>query len=194
MRIVRGYMETAFETGLLAERKKGQLLLSAEPRYLSVNREDLPAAQSNPYNNINLRDIGAEFIQSVEYADAFTFYIRERGGRIFAGGAGRITSVPTDSSLYLQIRPGIIYRPPRKGVAELSYTFSYVPWTGELDYRMAGGQSRGTSHVITFLSDIDAGKHFNLSSMYRGELTRRPEDKSFAPMLHVFSLQVKAFL
>jgi hypothetical protein len=197
MRVVRGYMESTFETALLTERKKNRLLLSIEPRYLSVSRKDLPSAQPSAQQSglgLDLRDIGAEFVQSVGRGEMFEFYVRERGGRIFDGGAGRITSVPIDSSVYLQIRPGIIYRPARGGTAEVSYTFSYVPWVGELDYRMAGGQSRGTSHVIAFLSDINAGKHFNLSSMYRGELTRRPDERRYAPMLHVFSLQIKAFL
>ncbi|MDR0330451.1 MAG: DUF2460 domain-containing protein [Chitinispirillales bacterium] len=196
LRIVRGYREPAFDMGLLVERKKNRLLLSVEPRYLSVSRENLPSSRSGQQGEFGLSDASAELIQSVGQGGRFEFYIRERGGRIFDSGKNRAAapSIPLDSGVYMQIRPGILHRPAKGGAAELSYTFSYVPYAGEMDYRMAGGQSRGTSHIVAFVSDVDAGKHFSLSGMYRGELTRKPEEKMFAPMTHVFSLQVKAFL
>ncbi|MDR3012525.1 MAG: DUF2460 domain-containing protein [Chitinispirillales bacterium] len=189
LRIIRGYKEPMFQAGLLVERKKNRLTLSASPKYLTVSREDLPNAntQSSHRHNFDLTDIGIEFIQSIDLGNTFEFYIRERAGRIYDNDPNRILSVPIDSSFYLQIRPGIIHRPARGGLTELSYTFSYVPWPGDLDFRMAGGQQRGTSHIIAFLSDINAGKYFNFSGMYRGELT-------YARMTHVLSLQAKLFL
>ncbi len=193
-RIVRSYKEPVFETGLLIERKKDRLLLSVEPRYLSVKREYLSASRNERQGGFDLGDIGAEFIQSVGQGEKFEFYIRERSGMVYTNGGRRPVPSPSDSTVYIQIRPGVIYRPAKNGFAEFSYTFSRVPQGGELDYRTAGGQSRGTSHIISCVSDIDAGKHFNLSGMYRGELTKTPEEKTFAPMRHVFSFQVKAFL
>jgi hypothetical protein len=194
MRIIRSYKEPVFETGLLTERKKNHLLLSIEPRYLTVKREYLSGSQEVQQWNFDLSDIGAELVQSLGQGEKFEFYIRERGGMVYENDKNRVIPPPSDSTVYLQIKPGIIYRPSKNGFAELSYTFSRVPQGGELDYRMAGGRQRGTSHIITCVSDVDAGKHFNLSGMYRGELTRTPEEKTFAPMRHVFSFQVKAFL
>jgi len=194
LRVVRGYREPAFETAVKTERKKGRLLLSAEPKYLSVKREPQHSASDNLSSELNLRDVSAEIVQSVEFWNTFEFYIRERGGKIFNNSHNRELSVPFDSSAYFQIKPGIAHRPIAGGIAEISYTFSYVPYNGELDYRMAGGQRAGTSHIITIFSDINAGKHFNLSALYRGEQSRAIGEEKFAPMTHVFSLQVKAFL
>jgi len=193
-RIIRSYKEPVFETGLLVERKKNRLLLSIEPRYLTVKREYLSNSQDARQGNFDIGDIGAELVQSVGRGEKFEFYIRERGGIVYENDKNRFIPTPSDSIIYVQAKPGIIYRPTKNGMAELSYTFSYVPRGGELDYRTAGGQQRGTSHIISFASDVDAGKHFNLSGMYRGESTKRPGEKTFAPMRHVFSFQVKAFL
>jgi hypothetical protein len=194
LRFVRGYREPTFETAVKTERKKGRLLLSAEPKFLSIKREPKRSANNNFSNELNLRDVSVELIQSIEFWKTFEFYIHERGGRIFNNGQERELPIPFDSSAYFQIKPGVAHRPKTGGVTELSYTFSYVPYGYELDYRMAGGQRRGTSHIITLFSDIDAGKHFNLSGLYRGELSKTPGEEKFAPMTHVFSLRVKAFL
>jgi hypothetical protein len=183
MRLIRSYREPVFETGLLLERKKERLLLSVEPRYLTVKREYISESRGVRSGDFDLSDIGAELIQSLGQGERVEFYVREHGGLVVS-----------DSALYAQVKPGVVYRPSKNGSAEFSYTFSYVPKGGELDYRMAGGQPRGVSHIITFVSGIDAGKHFNLSGMYRGELTRKPDEKNFAPARHVFSFQVKAYL
>ena len=194
MRIIRSYKEPVFETGLLVERKKNRLLLSIEPRYLTVKREYLSISHDVQQCNFDLGDIGAELIQSIGQGEKLELYIRERSGMVYEKDQKHFIPPPSDSIIYVQIKPGIVYRPTKNGMAELSYTFSYVPQGGELDYRTAGGQQRGTSHIISCVSDVDAGKHFNLSGMYRGESTKRPEEKTFAPMRHVFSFQVKAFL
>jgi hypothetical protein len=194
LRFVRGYREPTFETAIKTERKNGRLLLSAEPKYLSVKRERRRSADDNYYSESDLRDVSAEFVQSVEFWNTFELYVRERGGRIFNNAKEREQPVPFDSGAYFQIKPGIAHRPKTGGITELSYTFSYVPYGYELDYRMADGQKSGTSHIITLFSDINAGKHFNLSGVYRGELSRMLGGEKFLPMTHVFSLQVKAFL
>jgi hypothetical protein len=194
MRIVRSNRELVFDAGLLKKKKKNRLLFSVEPRYLTVKREYLSESRGGQRENFNLGDIGAEFIQSAGQGEKFEFYIRERIGMVYENDKNRVIPQPSDTVVYVQIKPGIIYRPAKSGFAELSYTFSRVPRGGELDYRTAGGQSRGISHIIACVSDVDAGKHFNLSGMYRGELTRGPDEKYFAPMRHVFSFQVKAFL
>ncbi|MCL2183933.1 MAG: hypothetical protein FWB85_10755 [Chitinispirillia bacterium] len=198
MKIVRGYREPAFESGLLVERKKkGGLLLSAEPRYLFVGRENLPLAHGGggKAGSVDMSDIGAEFVQSIGSGGRFEFYVRERAGRLFDNGPERVIPVPLDSSVYLQVRPGVVCRPAGSGKAELSYAFSYVPWHGAgLDYRMAGAVRCGTSHTVTFHSDINAGAHFNLSGLYRGESRRGAGEKRYSPIMHVFSMQVKAFL
>jgi hypothetical protein len=195
MRIIRGYKEPSFETGLLVERRKDRLLLSAEPRYLTISRENLPGMHGGLHSGVDMADVSAELVQSLGRGERFEFYVRERVGRIMDNGPNRAGAVPLDSSVYLQVRPGIVHRPVRGGAAELSYTFSYVPWSGaDLDYRMAGGGRPGTSHIITFHGDINTGRHFNLSGFYRGEVTQRGGERDYSPMTHVFSMQVKAFL
>ncbi|MDR0305678.1 MAG: DUF2460 domain-containing protein [Chitinispirillales bacterium] len=193
LRLLRNYREKTFEAALRIERKQNRLLLSLEPRYLFVTRDDLSAAQTELYSNFNLHDINAEFVQSIGQAEKFEFYVREKIGN-FLRYDPHLTSAPADSSIYLQINPGIIYRPQKGGMAELSYTLSYVPYKGELDYRMAAGYSSGISHILSFHSDIRVGNNFSLSGMYRGEIRRAASENAYAPALHLFSLQVKAFL
>jgi hypothetical protein len=194
LRLLRNNREKSFETAIRTERKQNGLLLSAEPRYLFVNKESVEAAESGTSGDFNLYDISAEFVQSVEYAQTFEFYVRERAGMWWSKKPNNAVYAASDSSIYLQIKPGIIYRPQKAGMAELSYTFSYVPYNGQLDYRMAAGHSSGISHIISFHSDLTAAKHFSFSGMYRGEVRKLPAENAYAPMLHVFSLQVKAFL
>ena len=194
LRFVRNSREKNFETAVRAERKQNRLLLSAEPRYLFINKEAAGSARSGISDDFRLHDISAEFVQSIEYAQQFEFYVRERAGMWTRKPPNPLSGAASDSSIYLQIKPGIIYHAKNKGIAELSYTFSYVPHDGALDYRMAAGYSSGVSHIISFHSDLYAAKHFNFSGMYRGELRRGASERAYAPMLHVFSLQVKAFL
>jgi len=194
LRLIRDTREKSFETALRVERKKNRLLLSVEPRYLFINKETVRETRSAVFGDFHLHDISAELVQSIEYARGFEFYLRERAGRWTRKDPNLLTDATPDSSIYLQIRPGIIYRPQNKGMAELSYTFSYVPYDGALDYRMAAGYSSGISHIISFHSDLYPAKHFNFSGMYRGELRKGVSESVYAPMLHVFSLQVKAFL
>jgi hypothetical protein len=195
LRLARGYREGTFETALLTERKKFKLLLSAEPKYLSVSRKNMQGVNSElSYGEYDYQDISIEFVQSRELKTIFEIYIRERVGRIFDNSETRIAPIPADSSTYFQIKPGIAYRPPQGGMAELAYTFSYVPYAGEMDYRMAGGQSSGITHTVILHGDLHTGKHFNLSGLYRGESIKKLGDDRYSPMTHVFSLQVKAFL
>jgi len=197
LRIVRGYREPTFETGLLVERKKGRLLLSVEPRYFTISREGLPGGYGSigGAGAVDMSDIGVELVQSLGRGERFEFYVRERVGRVIDNDPELAGAVSLDSSVYLRVRPGVVHRPVRGGVAELSYTFSYFPWPGaDLDYRMAGGGRPGVSHAVTFHSDVSAGKHFNLSGFYRGELTRKVGNREYSPVMHVFSMQLKALL
>ncbi|WP_461252308.1 hypothetical protein, partial [Treponema sp. R8-4-B8] len=83
MRVIRSYKEPVFETGLLIERKKNRLLLSIEPRYLTVKRKYLSGSQDGQHGNFDLSDIGAELVQSIGQGEKFEFYIRERGGMVY---------------------------------------------------------------------------------------------------------------
>jgi len=194
LRLLRDNREKSFETAIRTERRQNRLLLSVEPRYLFVNKEAVKSTRVGVFGDFDLHDISAEFVQSIERAQYFEFYVRERAGMWRRKDPNPFSYTEPDSSIYLQIKPGIIYRPQSKGMAELSYTFSYVPYDGELDYRMAAGHSSGVSHIISFHSDLYPAKHFNFSGMYRGELRKSASESVYAPMLHVFSLQVKAFL
>ncbi len=189
LKVLRGRRESAFETGLKAERKTDKLLLSAEPRYITINREDSTSYADNEH----IKDLGLELVQSFQPTSELEFYLREKGGRIFGIQNGS-TPAPSDSSIYFQLKPGIVWRPALKGMAELSYTFSYVPVSGQLDYRIAGGHSSGVNHNLSLFADIQAGKHFNLSGVYRAEITKELGATEFGDVIHVFSLQVKAYL
>ncbi|MCL2688804.1 MAG: DUF2460 domain-containing protein [Chitinispirillia bacterium] len=196
LRFIRDSREMSFETALRVERRQNRLLLSTEPRYLFVNKEAVSTAHGSIFGSgdFDLHDISAELVQSIEYLLGLEFYVRERVGMWRRKDPNPFSYTESDSSIYLQIKPGIIYRPQNKGMAELSYTFSYVPYDGVIDYRAAAGHSSGISHIVSFYSDLYPAKHFNFSGMYRGELRRSVSESAYGRMQHVFSLQVKAFL
>ncbi|MFP4681971.1 MAG: hypothetical protein ACLFQB_15975, partial [Chitinispirillaceae bacterium] len=192
LKLLRGHREKIFETGMVVDRETDQLLLSAEPHYVFVNRENSTTNVSSSYGSYNLHDAGMEFKQSVKPSESVEFYVREKMGQAFRTEPGQTHRPSLDSTFYYQIEPGISWRPANRGVAELSYTFSHVPHPGELDYRMAGGYSSGVSHIVSLFADLRTGKHFNLSGAYRMETVKGIGEDRYSPASHVFSLQVKA--
>lgn len=192
LRLLRGYKDRTFDTGLKVERRSEELLLSAEPRYVFVNR--VSTSGIGTYEDYDLHDASVELVQSLKPVQSVEFYVKEKFGRAFRTPPDQDATPSLDSSFYYQIKPGVVWRPDSRGMAELSYTYSHVPHSGKLDYRMAGGYSSGQSHLISLFADLRTGKYFNLSGAYRAEISRRIGEKQYSPASHVFSMQVKAYL
>ncbi|MFP4013829.1 MAG: hypothetical protein ACLFVQ_07085 [Chitinispirillaceae bacterium] len=192
LRLLRGHRDKTFETGLKVERKTDEFLLSAEPRYIFVNR--VTTSGAGTYENYDLQDASVELVQILTPVQSVEIYMKEKLGRAFQNTPDQEIRPSLDSSFYFQIKPGVMWRPAHRGMAELSYTYSHVPHLGKLDYRIAGGYSSGQSHIISLFADLRTGKYFNLSGAYRAEISRRPGEKQYSPANHVFSMQVKAYL
>ncbi len=95
-----------------------------------------------------------------------------------------------DHGPYYRLQPGMTFRLPGKGWAELSYTWSQVDISGQIEYPMAQGFLSGTSQVIDCIIDIAVGDHFSINGNYRGDYNPKVNKK----MQHLVSLEVKAFL
>jgi hypothetical protein len=121
------------------------------------------------------------------------------GLRLFAQqtlGQSRISTPQSTAapSRYLIVKPGIGWKAPGRGLAEMSYSFAQAGTSALEDYRLAGGFAPGLSHVVDVLATIEVGEHFNLNATYRGEFSRPPHPSRYRPGLHALSLEVKAFL
>ena len=128
------------------------------------------------------RFFGAE--QRYFFIPAFSIFTNEN-----VGNAERLER-EIISGPYFRLQPGLTLRLIGKGWAELSYTWSHVDISGQIEYPMAQGFETGTSHVIDFMIDINAGEHFTISGNYRGDYNK----DHYKKWLHVVSMEVKAYL
>ncbi|MDG5814255.1 hypothetical protein QA601_04140 [Chitinispirillales bacterium ANBcel5] len=191
LRQLRSYREKTVEPGLSAQRRFNSLTLDANAKYVRINRED-SSGYFRSNNNFEIHDVSLELIQRQRLGHDFEIYLRENLG--FAYKSQRYSSAPKISdNLYFQIRPGISWRSGGRGFAEFSYTFSRVPQSGDLDYRMAGGFSSGTSHVFSLFADVQTGNNFSVGGSYRGEVNKPYGSSTYGDFTHIFSIQARAF-
>lgn len=135
-------------------------------------------------------DISVQLTQKYLLPHDLGVYVKETAGR------ARKAAPDTEEGYgrYFLVKPGLSWQPFGRGWAEASYTFASVDMPAALDYRMAQGFSRGTSHVIDVFADVRIGEHFNLSASYRGEIIKAPDAAEYDEPLHVMSMEVKALL
>lgn len=171
--------EDGIEVGTSLEKRWPKWLLKGEGRIHSLNRN-----YKWGLYNVEMKDrfFGTE--QRYFFIPAFSIFTNEN-----VGNAERVER-EIISGPYFRIQPGLTLRLIGKGWAELSYTWSHVDISGQIEYPMAQGFETGTSHVIDFMIDINAGEHFTISGNYRGDYNK----DHYKKWLHVVSMEVKAFL
>jgi hypothetical protein len=188
LRQIQTYKETALEGALSINIKDSNALFNSKVHYLSIFHND---SSSTDYDLFNF---GTEYIQRFNLKHSLSFYIQENIG---IGDESNRDDTPKQFLLseqfYSQINPGIQYHPFGHGMADVSYTFSYVSIPGDLDYRIARGFNSGTSHIISLISDFRIGKFFSVRGMYRGEFRKEVNSKINSNQ-HIFSFEMKAFL
>lgn len=179
LRKVRNLDETGIEISTLLDKKWEKWKIKGEGRIHTLNRRNKWGLYTTEMKD---RFFGAE--QRYYIVSAFSVFANET-----VGSAERFER-ERHSGPYFRVQPGLSLRLIGKGWAELSYTWSYVNIDGQIEYPMAQGFAKGTSHVIDFLIDINAGDHFTISGNYRGDYN----EGNYKKWLHVVSMEVKAFL
>lgn len=189
LRKIRSYQETAVETGFGFERRFGKLTLRNDSKYGYVFHND------SLVQDFYIRDLNTVFSQSVKLNDAFDIYLRECVGWARKDDpTTKDKSLDLDSCIYVQLNPGVQFKPFSIGLAEASYLLSYVPVPGDLDYRMARGLSSGLSHIISVTAAFQVGKHFSVSGTYRSEIRKLPGNSDYEKGEHSVVMEMKAFL
>jgi len=187
LRQIRSYKESALETGINLDTRKNRWTFGTETRFQRMFHDDTSSKYSYSFKDINI-----EFQQKFRIGNTTEIFLKECLGWARKYDTLKTGSIPSDSSIYYQIKPGLSFRPFGKGWAEASYTFSKVNLPEGADYRMARGNASGISHIISFIIDIQAGEHFLINGTYRGEFNRSANISE--SVNHILSLEAKAFL
>lgn len=191
-RRIRSYRENGMTMSLFTLHQGKKMTVENETRFLTLTHADTSHSANSDFS---LRDINTVFTQRVPFAIRFEGYVKEcvgwarqnSGRRLLPGGSA-------DSSLYLQLTPGLAWTDLSRGRVEAEYTFSFVTVPPEHDYRIAQGFASGRSHLITFMAHIRMGKYFSLNGSYRGEIFMKDNHLPDRPARHVVAMEVQAYL
>ncbi len=178
---IRGYRESSVDSRVSLERVIGRATIGSAVGVLSVRHADTGSAAYS----YSLLDRRLELTQEYRMLEQVKLSLMETAG--FAGKSD-------ERSMYYQIMPAISWEPRGRGTVRAQYTYSYVPFSGEMDYRMARGFQGGTSHQLNLTSDIRMGERFMVIGSLRSDMRRPVGASDFYPANNVFSLEVRAFL
>ena len=191
-RIIRGYRESSVESRLETERPVKRFSLGAAVNLLSLVHADTSGAGDLDYS---LADRRLELSQKYRLLGSVTLSLLEVAGTAQKyGSSASAQSLPLDSTFYYQIVPGLSWQPGSKGSLQATYTYSVVPLTGDIDYRMARGFQGGVSHQANISADIKMGERFTLIGSYRGDVHKALGAPTYEPANNVFSLEVRAYM
>lgn len=188
-RKIRSYREGSLESRLEFDRPVKSWTVGAAVNLFSLHHEDTLGP------DYSMLDRRLELSQKCQVSRTVSFSLLEAGGLL--GKNNAISSVarqPFDSMFYYQLAPSLAWQPLRQGMVTAQYTYSVVPFSGDVDYRMARGFSSGVSHQALVTADVKMGERLLILGTYRGDLRRQPGDGSFGPANHFFSLEVRVFL
>ena len=193
-RRIRSYRETGITGQLHYERRRPFLELTSETRLLALAHDDTSTAFVN--GDFYLHELSATFSQMKPVGRLFEISLKECGGWARQAKTKLAnTGIGTDSTLFMQLTPGLAWNIGDRGRVEGAYTFSLVGLPREHDYRIASGFASGISHLITVFANVRIGKYFSLTASYRGEIFRERDDgEPVNPPQHVVSMEVQAFL
>jgi hypothetical protein len=190
-RKIRSYIEGSIETRVETDRAVHLWTFGGALNLLSVNHDDTAGI-----DNYNVYDRRLELSQKYRLFKGATLSLLEAVGlahKSITPASGNKT-LPLDSALYYQFAPSFSWQPARKGIFTVLYTYSVVPLSGEIDYRMARGFSGGISHRIVVSADLKMGDRLLIIGGYRGDVRKPIAATSFEPPNHVFSLEVRVFM
>ena len=189
-RKIRSYVEGSIETRLESDRTAHLWTFGGALNLLSLNHDD-----TTGINNYSVYDRRLELSQKYSIFSGASLSLLEIAGLAHKTiGHSATRSVPIDSIFYYQIVPSFSWHPAQKGDFTVLYTYSAVPFSGEVDYRMARGFLGGISHQVMISADIKMGERFLVIGNYRGDVRKPINAMGFEPANHVFSLEVRVFM
>ncbi|MGB7568161.1 MAG: hypothetical protein WBM07_09890 [Chitinivibrionales bacterium] len=180
---IRDYSESGAEYGGGADRTIKNWFIGAEGSIVAVTRQ---STDSLPDNNYFVSDRHAQLTEKNKFFRDFSAYLKEAGGY-----AAKTSDGFVNGGWYYRVVPGVSWQPAKKGMADLSYTYSSVDIPGTLDYRMAQGFSAGITHTIDFSAHLNFGTHFTTDISWKSQFGGAEVSKNG---LHVISMQMKALL
>ena len=188
MKKIRTYLESEIKTGLKINRIGKRLILVDETRLNSVVHND-----NNEYQDIKYKDLNNEMTEKYYILKSTNIYLKECLGMAYQikNLRNKLSLFENSDNFYYQLSLGIQWQPISLGSADLSYTFSNVPYMDNRDYRIANGYQSGISHVISGDINLQVSKNLQLNCFYRGELNdnkKTPIDKIYNQIL---SLEAK---
>ncbi|MBN2188392.1 MAG: hypothetical protein JW699_02980, partial [Chitinispirillaceae bacterium] len=188
-RRIRGYGEGGVETRLEYDRVVRLMTFGGALNLFSLSHRD--TAGVNGYDAYDRR---LELSQKCRLSGRASFSFLEIAGLAHksSGSSGR--SLPLDSTFYYQLSPSFSWQPAGKGEVAVVYTYSSVPFAGDIDYHMARGFLGGVSHRLLMTADIKMGERFLVLGSYRGDVRRPADAAAFAPASHLFSLEVRILM
>jgi hypothetical protein len=190
-RNIRSYRERSIDSRLETERPIRRFTVGGALNLLALKHTDTTGASDMNYSIVDRR---FEFSQKYRIGEKFRLTLLEAAGIAQKSTAGSQATAPLDSMFYYQIVPGLIWQPGAKGSLQATYTYSVVPLSGDIDFRMARGFQGGISHQANISSDIKIGERLMILGTYRGDLHKAIGAAAFEKPNHVFSLEVRAFM
>ena len=109
-----------------------------------------------------IRDINIKPLQTFVARDWLNIFLEETFGR----------TVKNNSGNYTAARGGFRFLPTNAGSAEISYTYAYVNFDGELRHNMADGFAVNGNHRISANLGIRASNSLRFSGFVRGDKNR----------------------
>lgn len=180
---IRDYHETSVDWGGGLDRTFGRWTLSGEAVLLSAWRRRDGGYSMNEYD---LFDRSLKLTEKFAVLRPLSLYVKET-----AGWAQQVMEGTAGSGTYYRVVPGVEWQIFNRGSADASYTYSQVDMPGIVDPRIAQGFTNGISHSVDVTAHATIASHFSLDASYHGEFGNNYYN---AHALHVFSMQLKAFL
>jgi hypothetical protein len=131
--------------------------------------ETSSASQSVTRNaELLIKDINLKPIQNFVVLDWLNVFLEETFGKTIKNDI---------EGTYSALRGGFRFLPQNAGTAEISYTYAYVDFAGELRFNMADGFALGNNHRIGAFMGIRAGEHLRFSGFVRGDKNKDTMEK-----------------
>jgi hypothetical protein len=125
--------------------------------------------ETNNNDNLTLliKEVNVKPVQNFVVRSGFNIFLEETFGRMEKDISGN----------YSAIRGGLKFLPKNSGSAEISYTYSYVNFAGELRFNMAESFAVKDNHRISALLGIKANEYLKFSGFIRGDKNRDTAQK-----------------
>ena len=159
-----------------SDAQKDRRLLDGESDFLYMwekfhlgfsNGEFIEETKGSDGLTLLIKEINVKPLQNFVVRHWFNIFFEETFGWMEKDNSGD----------YSAIRGGLKFLPKNSGSAEISYTYSYIDFAGELRFNMADGFAVKDNNRISALLGIKANEHLRFSGFVRGDKNRDTAQK-----------------